>query len=88
VTSIRPILRAALILTAALSLLGCGRRGPLEPPPGAPATSAPAPSVNEDASPPKNSEMGPMDAASAPAANPVPPPAKGPAKPFPLDPLL
>jgi predicted small lipoprotein YifL len=88
VTCFRNIFHAALIVTAAFALQGCGRRGPLEPPPGAPATSAPAPSVAEDASLPKNTEMAPIDAASTPAAHPAPPPAKAPARPFPLDPLL
>jgi predicted small lipoprotein YifL len=88
VTCIRHILRAAIIVTAALSLLGCGRRGPLEPPPGAPATNAPLTGVPDAVSLPKNTEMVPIDAESAPAVNPAPPPAKAPARPFPLDPLL
>ena len=38
-----PLGRCALIACAMAPLLaGCGRKGPLEPPPGAPVTSAPA----------------------------------------------
>jgi predicted small lipoprotein YifL len=95
VTCFRHTFRAALVLAAALSLIGCGRRGPLEPPPGAPATNAPLTGVPDAAALPKNNtEMAPMDAASAPAAgaagsaSPAPAPAKAPARPFPLDPLL
>lgn len=97
-TCFRHTFRIALVLAAALSLIGCGRRGPLEPPPGAPATNAPATGVADDVSLPKNNtEMAPMDAASTPgagaagaatSASPAPAPAKAPARPFPLDPLL
>ncbi|MGO9674198.1 MAG: LPS translocon maturation chaperone LptM [Methylocella sp.] len=94
-TRYRHTFRAALALAAALSLLGCGRRGPLEPPPGASATNAPLASV-PNAGLPTNTETAPIDAAATPAAasiggsapSPLPPPAKAPAKPFPLDPLL
>ncbi len=38
-----PLGRGALIASGlALALAGCGRKGPLEPPPGVPVTSAPA----------------------------------------------
>ena len=71
-TSIRHILRAALIVTAALSLLGCGRRGPLEPPNSAIAT--PAPTANSDL----NEQFG----------RPKNPPITPPKTSFVLDPLL
>ncbi len=94
-TRIRPLFRAAIVFAVALSLIGCGRRGPLEPPPG--AADANAPASAPDASLPKNTEIAPVDAASvapspgqAAAANPAPAssattPVK---KSFPLDPLL
>jgi predicted small lipoprotein YifL len=85
--------RAALFLAALLSLQGCGRRGPLEPPPGASPATAPQAKV-EDSGLPKNSEIAPIDAASTSSgtgqgqpANQAPP-AKAPPRPFPLDPLL
>jgi predicted small lipoprotein YifL len=95
VTCFRHTFRAALVLAAALSLIGCGRRGPLEPPPGAPATNAPLAS-SPNAGLPTNTETAPIDAAATPAAasvggsaaSPLPPPAKVPAKPFLLDPVL
>jgi len=91
--------RAAICLAALLSLQGCGRRGPLEPPPG--ASPATAPQAKVDASGlPQNSEIAPIDSASTPSG-PVAataggqgqptsqaPPAKAPPRPFVLDPLL
>jgi predicted small lipoprotein YifL len=95
VTCFRPTFCAALVLVAALCLAGCGRRGPLEPPPGAPTTNAPLTNV-PSAALPANTETAPIDAASTPAdadiggaaGGAIPPPTKAPAKPFPLDPLL
>jgi predicted small lipoprotein YifL len=75
----------------ALSLASCGRRGPLEPPPGAPASNAPlAGTPGEYEAPANPGELaGQNTAAGAPpppgAAKPVPPHAP---KPFLLDPLL
>jgi predicted small lipoprotein YifL len=44
-----PRLAPLLCIVIAASLLsGCGRRGPLEPPPGAPASNAPLTGVPED----------------------------------------
>lgn len=45
----RPYFRAAVILAAiALPLAGCGRRGPLEPPPGAAVSGAPLTGVPDE----------------------------------------
>jgi hypothetical protein len=88
-----------LILAAALSLAGCGRRGPLEPPPGSVDTGAPLTGVPDAVGLPRNAEVAPIDAASiAPPsvnANGQPIPAspgatapRGPRRSFPLDPLL
>jgi predicted small lipoprotein YifL len=98
VTRFRHTLRAVLLLAAVLSLAGCGRRGPLEPPPGSADTNAPLTGVPDQYGLPKNAETAPIDSAavSQPAtdaagktapASPAAPPAKAP-KPFPLDPLL
>jgi predicted small lipoprotein YifL len=94
----RPALCATLILAAALSLAGCGRRGPLEAPPGSADSGAPLTGVPDAAGLPRNSEVAPIDSASVarpvdaaagPApANPDAPPAKTLKKTFPLDPLL
>jgi predicted small lipoprotein YifL len=90
---------AAICLAALLSLQGCGRRGPLEPPPGASPATAPQAKVDESGLP-QNSEIAPIDAASTPSG-PVAataggqgrptsqaPPAKAPPRPFVLDPLI
>jgi predicted small lipoprotein YifL len=102
VTCFRPVSipawRAALILAAALSLAGCGRRGPLEAPRGSADAGAPLTAVPDAAGLPRNSEVAPIDSASvAPSVNatgrpahasPAAPPAKTLQKSFPLDPLL
>lgn len=77
----RPNFRAAICLAAlALLLAGCGRRGPLEPPPGA-AVANPPPAAVQDANKPD------LAAENAAGATPAPPRAKAP-RPFVLDPLL
>lgn len=47
----RPFTRLALIgiAVAALTLAGCGRKGPLDPPPGASMASEPTPAANAPA---------------------------------------
>jgi predicted small lipoprotein YifL len=47
----RPFTRLALIgiAMATLTLAGCGRKGPLDPPPGASMASEPAPAVDAPA---------------------------------------
>jgi len=49
----RPMTRLALIgvALAALTLAGCGRKGPLDPPPGA-SMAAPPPAASDVAAPP------------------------------------
>jgi predicted small lipoprotein YifL len=75
--------RLALVaaMTAALGLAACGRKGPLDPPPGAgltpPPAYAPRPSLGEEnygPAPPAAGER-PRTAAAPPAAA-VPPPPK------------
>lgn len=86
--------RAALVLAAAAALAGCGRRGPLEAPSGSAAANGPVAAIPGGL--PRNTETAPIDAAATPdaadiggAAAPAPaPPTRGPARPFPLDPLL
>lgn len=78
------------VLTVGLSVVSCGRRGPLEPPPGALVSSAPL-----------NGRQGDYEAAGTPGefsgqtAHAAAPPSSGkpaappaPARPFFLDPLL
>lgn len=67
---------AALALTALIAggLGGCGRAGPLEPPPDATAVAKPANDANADA--------------TVPRAHPKPKPIQPPKQPFILDPLL
>ncbi|MGH6841586.1 MAG: LPS translocon maturation chaperone LptM [Methylocella sp.] len=86
--------RGAIAFAAAisLSLASCGRRGPLEPPPGAPASNAPLTGAPGDYEAPANKGelAGQNTAASSGAEAPAeeeqtPPPAR---KPFVLDPLL
>jgi predicted small lipoprotein YifL len=89
----RTLLPAIMCVAAiALSLASCGRRGPLEPPPGAPASNAPLTGTPGDYEAPANpGELaGQNTAASAEAPPPgatkkAPPHAR---KPFVLDPLL
>ncbi|HEX3495824.1 MAG TPA: lipoprotein [Methylocella sp.] len=86
--------RCAIVFAAAiaLSLASCGRRGPLEPPPGAPASNAPltgTPGGYEERANP--GELAGQNTA-APSAAEAPASAKQlprrPPKPFLLDPLL
>lgn len=92
-----PNLCAVLALGAlALSLAGCGRRGPLEPPPGAAATNAPLTGTPDAFTLPKNTAepLAPSAAAlgeprstnKTEPAQPAPAPAAH--RPFFLDPLL
>ncbi|WP_156898186.1 LPS translocon maturation chaperone LptM [Methylocapsa acidiphila] len=99
---VRPNFGALPILGAlalcALCLSGCGRRGPLEPPPGAAASNAPLTGTPDAVQGPKNSPdpsaPNPAVAAEAQAegktepAKALPPRATVPPKPFFLDPLL
>jgi predicted small lipoprotein YifL len=85
--------RGAIVFAAviALSLASCGRRGPLEPPPGAPASNAPplAGTPGDYEAPANPGELARQNtAAGAPGqagAKQTPPPVR---KPFLLDPLL
>ncbi len=89
VPNIPAIVFAAAI---ALSLASCGRRGPLEPPPGAPASNAPLTGTPGEYEAPANpGELAGQNTAAG--AGPPPPGAAKPApphapKPFVLDPLL
>jgi predicted small lipoprotein YifL len=84
----------ALVAAVALALASCGRRGPLEPPPGAPASNAPLTGTPGDYEAPANpGELaGQNTAASSGAEAPPPGTAKKapprPPRPFVLDPLL
>ena len=90
-----PKLGALLFVAAmALSLASCGRRGPLEPPPGAPASNVPLTGTPGDYEAPANpgelagQNTATSNGAEAPGqagAKQTPPPAR---KPFLLDPLL
>jgi predicted small lipoprotein YifL len=88
--------RCAIVFAAAiaLSLAACGRRGPLEPPPGAPASNAPLTGTPGNYEAPANpGELsGQNTATSSGAAAPAQAGAKQAPprvpKPFPLDPLL
>jgi predicted small lipoprotein YifL len=91
---VRRTLLPAIVLVAAitLSLASCGRRGPLEPPPGAAVSNAPLTGTPGDYEAPANpGELAGQNTAApstaeAPAAAKQPPP-RAP-KPFLLDPLL
>jgi predicted small lipoprotein YifL len=82
-------LGAAVLLAAlALTLVSCGRRGALEPPPGAAASNAPITGTPGEEQPPPTPGEVPGQNAAAPAqagAKQIPPHVP---KPFPLDPLL
>ena len=84
-----PKLGALLLVAAiALSLASCGRRGPLEPPPGAPASNAPLTGTPGDYEAPANpGELAGQNTAASSAAAAKQPPRRAP-KPFLLDPLL
>jgi predicted small lipoprotein YifL len=87
----RPFLRLALIgaLAASLGLAACGRKGPLDPPPGASLAGEPQANTNPMSNPiaapiggqakDGNAGVGPDGRAQAP---------KGPKKQIPLDVLL
>ncbi|HXD44874.1 MAG TPA: lipoprotein [Pseudolabrys sp.] len=90
----RPMLRmaAAGALIACLALAGCGRKGPLDPPPGAAV-------VDENEPPPRTGLVAPImspigsagkvspdEPGIGPDGKPVA--SKGPRRPFVLDPLL
>ncbi|MGI8568897.1 MAG: LPS translocon maturation chaperone LptM [Methylocella sp.] len=88
--------RGAIVFAAAiaLSLASCGRRGPLEPPPGAPASNAPLTGTPGDYGAPANpgelagqntATSSGAEAAGQAEAKRTPPPV---GKPFLLDPLL
>ena len=88
------LLRLALTATlvAALALAGCGRKGPLDPPPGASlegVTQANMPGLMSTSGPPKNIGGQPTDNPElGPDGHPLKPAAKGANKPIPLDGLL
>ena len=94
-TRFRHALCAVVLLATVLPLAGCGRRGPLEPPPGAADTNAPLTGVPDQNGLPRNAETAPIDSAAAPQpsagaggeTSPTTAPARAP-KTFPLDPLL
>jgi predicted small lipoprotein YifL len=94
---VRPTLpkRGAIVFVAAiaLSLASCGRRGPLEPPPGAPASNAPLTGTPGDYEAPANpGELAGQNTAAGAEAPPPGAAKKAPprraSKPFLLDPLL
>ncbi|MCL2384528.1 MAG: lipoprotein [Alphaproteobacteria bacterium] len=76
-----------LMLSAALALAACGKRGPLEAPPGATPSTNPAVTGNPGN---ENAPVSPAELSGQNAAN----PGSGnqstakPKRPFPLDPLL
>jgi predicted small lipoprotein YifL len=98
----RPIAHALVFTALALALTGCGRRGPLEPPPGSPASLAPLTGVPDQYAQPRSVADLPGENAAGvvvtqpPAPSQTPPqpagdnpaPAKTHLRPFPLDPLL
>jgi len=81
-----------LVAAIALSLASCGRRGPLEPPPGAAVSNAPLTGTQGNYAAPANpgelawQNTATSSSAAAPAAAKQPPPHAP--KPFLLDPLL
>ncbi|MGH6800720.1 MAG: LPS translocon maturation chaperone LptM [Methylocella sp.] len=84
----------AIVFAAAtgLSLASCGRRGPLEPPPGAPTSNAPLTGTPADyeapASPGELAGQNTATSSSAEAPAAANQPQRRPPKPFFLDPLL
>jgi predicted small lipoprotein YifL len=73
-----------LLAGAALALAGCGRKGPLDPPPGASSLSAAEQGdTDEERAASKGSVFDPSYGANAPPKAP-----KGSKRPFILDPLL
>jgi predicted small lipoprotein YifL len=97
----RPFHMALVLAALALPLTGCGRRGPLEPPPGSPASLAPLTGVPDQYAAPRSVADLPGENAAgvvvAPVPDQTPPqpkannaPAHAPRQPRPflLDPLL
>jgi predicted small lipoprotein YifL len=88
----RPLLRLALIgaLAASLGLAACGRKGPLDPPPGASLEGQPQANVPDLMGPKRATPIGGQARAGNPgvgaAGQPLAP--KGPKKQIPLDVLL
>jgi predicted small lipoprotein YifL len=87
-----PILPGIVFAAIALLLVSCGRRGPLEPPPGAAVSNAPLTGTPGDYEAPANpGELAGQNTATSRGAE-APAAAKQPAprapKPFVLDPLL
>ena len=86
----RPLKGLAVVaaMAALLVLAGCGRKGPLDPPPG--ASNAVAPQANGGLVSPMASPIGSTGTSSDPGvdANGKPIAGKGPDRPFLLDPLL
>lgn len=86
----RPIRSLAVVaaMAALLVLGGCGRKGPLDPPPG--ASNAVEPQANGGLVAPITSPIGSRSTSADPGvdSNGRPIAAKGPNRPFVLDPLL
>jgi predicted small lipoprotein YifL len=88
----RPFLCLALIglAAASLGLSGCGRKGPLDPPPGASLTGEPQANMTDLMSKPAATPIGRQAQNGNPGVGPDGQPLapKGPKKHFPLDDLL
>ena len=88
----RPFLRLALIgaLAASLGLAGCGRKGPLDPPPGASLAGEPQANLPDLMGKPAAAPIGGQAQNGNPGVGPDGQPLapKGPQKHFPLDGLL
>lgn len=78
------------VAAVAVSLASCGRRGPLEPPPGAAVPSAPLAAAPGGYGNPGETagEAVPAPAAGQPSEPATPAAARVPKRPFALDPLL
>jgi predicted small lipoprotein YifL len=72
-----------LLATAALALAGCGRKGPLDPPPGASLSAVEQGETDEERAAAKGTVFDPSYGTNAP-----PKAAKGAKRSFILDPLL
>ncbi|MGH6726650.1 MAG: LPS translocon maturation chaperone LptM [Pseudolabrys sp.] len=88
----RPVLRIVLLgaLAAAFALAGCGRKGPLDPPPGASLAGEPQANMPELMSNKRAAPIGGQTQAGNPGVGPDGQPLapKGPKKTIPLDVLL
>jgi len=86
----RPVLRIALLGALAFALAGCGRKGPLDPPPGASLAGEPQANMPELMSSKSAAPVGSQSQAGNPGVGhdgqPLAP--KGPKKTIPLDVLL